>query len=77
VSIDQPSDKATRLKHQYAKVLSQLRSVSDDRTALVINGKMLEESLLRYPEEFKQVFDAVDSIICNRAAPAQKALVVR
>merc|ERR1719419_1709051 len=64
VAIDKPNGKIPPLKTQYAEILEQLEATSSGKAVLVINGKMLEESILRHPEEFKAAFDAVDSIIC-------------
>jgi len=76
VYIEPPSETKRTLDQQYADVLEELRA-ANGRSSLVINGKMLEESIKNFEGEFKEVFDRVDSIICNRAAPAQKAHVVR
>merc|ERR1719397_1543081 len=77
--IEPPSDKKKMppLEDQYIKVLQELRASANVRSSLVINGKMLEESIKNFESEFKDVFDRVDSIICNRAAPAQKAYIVK
>lgn len=77
VWIEPPNKNIPSLEEQYANVLEELRAASSVRSSLVINGEMLEQSIANYESEFKEVFDKVDSIICNRAAPAQKACVVR
>jgi len=77
VEIERPSRKIPSLDEQYTKIITNLKILSSVRSALVINGEMLEDSISHYEEQFKEVFERVDSIICNRAAPAQKAYIVR
>jgi len=74
VWIEPPGD--IPLKDQYLQIIKDIKSNSS-KSALVINGDMLEQSITYHTSEFKQVFNEVVSIICNRAAPAQKALIVR
>jgi len=76
IQIEQPSDKIPPLNVQYKKLLTELRTDDSERTCLVINGRMLEESITQHESEFQEVFGKVESIICNRAAPAQKAWMV-
>jgi len=77
LQIERPSEKFPSLEEQYKNTLCELNSTPSLRSALVINGEMLEQSISNYEHEFKQVFERVDSIICNRAAPAQKAYIVK
>lgn len=77
VEIERPSQNAPSLDKQYSKTIKDLKARSTMRSALVINGEMLEESITNYEDQFKEVFERVDSIICNRAAPAQKAYIVK
>jgi len=75
--IERVSDKVPSLEEQYERVHYDLRNAGSEKSCLVINGEMLEESISDYESEFKEVFDKIDSMICNRAAPAQKAYIVR
>jgi len=75
--IERPVDNIPSIGEQYTHIFSQLKSAVSTRSCLVINGEMLEESISSHESKFKQVFELVDSMICNRAAPAQKAYVVR
>jgi len=77
VKIEKPTNKIPPISEQYRELINNLYADPSSRSVLVINGEMLEESITCYEQEFKKVFDKVDSIICNRAAPAQKAYIVR
>jgi len=77
VEIESPTKKLLSISDQYSKIIKQLETTPSERFVLVINGEMLEQSISHHEDEFRQVFDRVNGIICNRAAPAQKAYIVR
>jgi len=77
VKIEKPTKKIPPVSEQYRRIIKDLYADSSTSNVLVINGEMLEESISSYERGFKKVFEKVNSIICNRAAPAQKAYIVR